>query len=67
MDDDATAIRRIRYDRTRAKLLVGFANGERYVYGGVPRDVCRAFRAAAAKGLFFQTEIADRYPFNRLA
>jgi lysyl-tRNA synthetase class 2 len=66
MDVDSTAISEIDYDPARAKLLVRFTSGERYVYVGVPAEVCRSFVEADSKGRFFQREIRDRYPFNRL-
>jgi lysyl-tRNA synthetase class 2 len=66
MDVDSTAISAIDYDRDRAKLLVRFVSGERYVYVGVPGEVCRSFLEAESKGRFFQSEIRDRYPYNRL-
>jgi hypothetical protein len=66
MDLNSTAISTIDYDAERAKLLVGLQNGERYVYVGVPGEVHRSFLEADSKGRFFQAEIRDRYPFNRL-
>ena len=66
MDVDSTAISDIDYDARRAKLLVRFISGEAYVYVGVPGEVHRSFVAAESKGRFFQAEIRDRYPFNRL-
>lgn len=66
MDVDSTAISQIDYDAERAKLLVRFVSGERYVYAGVPGEVCRAFMEAESKGRFFQLKIRDFYPFNRL-
>lgn len=66
MDVASTAIREIDYDAARAKLLVRFMSGERYVYVGVPPDVCRSFVEAPSKGRFFQLHVRDRYPFNRL-
>ncbi len=66
MHVDSTAISQIDYDTQRAKLLVRFASGERYVYVGVPGEVCRSFLEAESKGRFFQLQIRDRYPFNRL-
>jgi lysyl-tRNA synthetase class 2 len=63
---DSTAISDIDYDAERAKLLVRFTSGERYVYVGVPPEVCRSFVEAESKGRFFQARIRDRYPFNRL-
>jgi hypothetical protein len=66
MQVESTAIREIDYDAERAKLLVRFESGERYVYVGVPGEVHRSFVEAASKGRFFQSQIRDRYPFNRL-
>jgi hypothetical protein len=66
MDVDSTAIREIDYDAQRAKLWVRFVSGEAYVYVGVPAEVGRSFVEADSKGRFFQQQIRDRYPFNRL-
>jgi hypothetical protein len=66
MDVDSTAISEIDFDAERGKLLVRFISGERYVYVGVPGEVCRSFVEADSKGRFFQAQIRDRYPFNRL-
>jgi lysyl-tRNA synthetase class 2 len=66
MNVDSTAISTIDYDAGRAKLMVRFLSGEAYVYVGVPGEVHRSFVEADSKGRFFQAEIRDRYPFNRL-
>ena len=66
MEVDSTAISEIDFDAERGKLLVRFISGERYVYVGVPGEVCRSFVEAESKGRFFQNQIRDRYPFNRL-
>jgi hypothetical protein len=66
MDVDSSAIQAIDYDGARAKLLVTFASGEEYVYVGVPGEVHRSFLDADSKGRFFQAEIRDRYPYNRV-
>jgi lysyl-tRNA synthetase class 2 len=66
MDVESTAIQEIDYDAERAKLLVRFVSGERYVYVGVPGEVHRSFVQADSKGRFFQAEIRDRYPYNKL-
>jgi hypothetical protein len=65
MDVEA-AISEIDYDADRAKLLVRFESGERYVYVGVPGEVHRSFCDAHSRGDFFLAEICDRYPYNRL-
>ena len=66
MDVDSTAIRQIDYDAERAKLMVRFTSGCLYVYVGVPGEVHRSFCDAESKGRFFQAEIRDRYPYNKL-
>jgi hypothetical protein len=66
MDVDSAAIQAIDYDDERAKLLVTFVSGEAYVYVGVPGEVHRSFIDADSKGRFFQAEIRDRYPYNRV-
>ncbi|MBL8771997.1 MAG: KTSC domain-containing protein [Phenylobacterium sp.] len=66
MDVDSAAIQAIDYDAVRAKLLVRFSSGESYVYVGVPCEVHRSFVDADSKGRFFQAEIRDQYPYNRL-
>lgn len=66
MQVESAAIQEIDYDAERAKLLVRFQSGERYVYVGVPGEVHRSFLEADSKGRFFQAEIRDRYPYNRI-
>jgi lysyl-tRNA synthetase class 2 len=66
MDVDSAAIQTIDYDEDRAKLLVRFSSGERYVYVGVPGEVHRSFVEADSKGRFFHAEIRDQYPYNRI-
>lgn len=66
MDVDSAAIQAIDYDADREKLFVRFQSGARYVYVGVPGEVCRSFLDADSKGRFFQSEIRDQYPYNRL-
>jgi hypothetical protein len=66
MQVESAAIQEIDYDAERSKLLVRFQSGERYVYVGVPGEVHRSFLEADSKGRFFQAEIRDRYPYNRL-
>lgn len=66
MDAEPSAIQAVDYDEARAKLFVRFTSGERYVYVGVPGEVCRSFLDAESKGCFFVSEIRDQYPYNRL-
>jgi len=66
MDVDSAAIQTVDYDADHEKLFVRFTSGERYLYVGVPGEVCRSFLDADSKGRFFQAEIRDQYPYNRL-
>jgi hypothetical protein len=66
MDVESAAIQAIDYDEDHEKLFVRFASGERYLYVGVPGEVHRSFVDADSKGRFFQAEIRDQYPYNRL-
>ncbi len=66
MELQSAAITEIDYDAERAKLLVGFVSGERYVYVGVPGEVHRSFCEAPSRGDYFSAEIVGRYPYNRL-
>ncbi len=63
---ESAAIQEIDYDAERAKLLVRFQSGERYVYVGVPGEVHRSFLEADSKGRFFQAQIRDNYPYNKI-
>ena len=66
MQVESAAIQEIDYDSKRSKLLVRFQSGERYVYVGVPGEVHRSFLEADSKGRFFQAEIRDNYPYNKI-
>jgi hypothetical protein len=63
---DSTAIRAIRYDEERQRLLVRFIDGGEYAFVGVPGEVHRSFADAPSKGQFFAAEIRGRYPYNKL-
>ena len=63
---DSTAIRAIRYDEERQRLLVRFIDGDEYAYVGVPGEVHRSLVDAESKGRFFAEAIRGRYPFNKL-
>lgn len=66
MHVESTAISDINYDEPHHKLFVRFADGDEYLYVGVPPLVHRAFLRSASKGAFFSREIRDRYPYNKL-
>jgi len=58
----STVIRRFVYDPAAEELWVEFVSGRRYVYSGVPRETADTFRAAFAKGIYFNSRIRDRFP-----
>ncbi len=64
---ESTAIRVIVYNALRLRLRVTFTSGVRYEYRDVPGDLHRAFLQAESKGRFFQAQIRDRYPYERLS
>ncbi|MDP2260122.1 MAG: KTSC domain-containing protein [Caulobacter sp.] len=66
MQAQSAAITDIEYETEHGKLFVRFADGDRYVYVGVPGEVHRSFLQAHSKGGFFAEEIRDVYPWNRL-
>jgi hypothetical protein len=67
MDTPAsTAVRAIRYDAERRRLVVRFEDGDEYAFVGVPGEVHRSFIQAESKGRFFAEEVRGRYPYNKL-
>jgi KTSC domain len=60
-------IRAFRYEPTKAELHVEFQSGRRYVYQDVPEEMYRAMQAAFSKGVFFNTNIRDRFVFTEAA
>ena len=57
----SSVIRRFRFDPLRQVLDVEFVTGRRYRYFDVPEEEAAAFRAAFAKGRFFNAHIRDVY------
>ena len=62
----SSVIRRFVYDEMEKNLWVEFTTGRRYVYSNVPHEVAEAFRAAFAKGAYFNTRIRDRFPHREV-
>lgn len=58
----STVIRRFAYDPAAEELWVEFVSGRRYVYSEVPGETADTFRAAFAKGIYFNSRIRDRFP-----
>jgi len=62
----STVIRRFVYDEMTSDLWIEFTTGRRYVYSGVPQEVADAFRAAFARGVYFNTRIRDQFPYREI-
>lgn len=58
----STVIRRFDYRPESRELELLFVTGRRYLYSNVPPEEVEAFRAAFAKGVYFNRHIRDRYP-----
>ena len=62
----STVIRRFDYATDRQELTVEFVTGRRYVYSRVPLEAAEALRRAFAKGVHFNRNIRDNYPYREL-
>ena len=62
----STVIRRFDYRPEAEELEVLFTTGRRYLYRDVPPQEVEAFRAAFAKGRYFNAHIRDRYEYEEL-
>lgn len=63
----STVIRRFDYSPDSRQLTVEFVTGRRYVYSDVPAEEAEAMRGAFAKGVYFNKNIRDRYPYSEVA
>lgn len=62
----STVIRGFDYDAARRVLTVRFVSGRCYAYHDVPPDLPDRWRAAFAKGIFFNREVRGRYHMTEL-
>lgn len=62
----STVIKRFEYCPETRELEVLFVTGRRYLYADVPAEEAEAFRAAFAKGIYFNRHIRDRYAHREL-
>ena len=63
----STVIRRFDYSPDNAELTILFVTGRRYVYSDVPESEVEAMRSAFSKGVYFNKNIRDRYPYREIA
>jgi lysyl-tRNA synthetase class 2 len=62
----SAVIRWFGYDPLTKTLDVEFVSGSRYRYSDVPEAVGAGLEAARSKGRYFDANIRDRYPTERL-
>ncbi|MER8827505.1 KTSC domain-containing protein [Mesorhizobium sp. M0938] len=64
----STSIRKTEYDPERKVLSVWFvASGKRYEFEGVPPETFAAFKAAFAKGRYFNEHIRNHFWYRQVA
>ncbi|TIS88023.1 KTSC domain-containing protein [Mesorhizobium sp.] len=64
----STSIRKMDYDPDSRILSVWFvASGKRYEFEGVPPETFAAFRAAFAKGRYFNDHIRNHFRYRLVA
>jgi len=63
---DSSAIASVGYDRDTCVLEIEFVEGDVYQYFAVPRRVHRELLAADSMGRYFQSQIRDRYGYQRV-
>ncbi|WP_352902580.1 KTSC domain-containing protein [Mesorhizobium sp. M1307] len=64
----STSIRKTEYDPERKVLSVWFvASGKRYEFEGVPPETFAEFKAAFAKGRYFNERIRNHFRYRLIA
>ena len=62
----SSVIKMFHYRPEARELEILFVTGRRYLYAEVPPEIAEAFRAAFAKGPYFNRHIRDRYDYREL-
>lgn len=62
----SSELQSVGFDEAASILQVKFQNGRVYRYQGVPQSVFENLLRADSKGRFFNAQIRDRYPCQRL-
>lgn len=63
---DSSFIKNIAWDYDSESLFVKFNSGTTWVYYGVPNSVYDSLLAASSIGSFFNKNIRDHYPSQRI-
>ena len=62
---ESSSLKSAGYSAEEQRLQVEFLNGTVYDYFGVPPALHEALMVASSKGSFFNTEVKERYRFER--
>ena len=62
----SSSIAEVGYDASAKTLAIRFHNGREYWYADFPPATLEALLGAPSIGAFFQAEIRDSYPFQRI-
>ena len=62
----SSVIRAFDYRSDSCELVVTFTTGRVYVYSGVPEEEVQAFCSAFSKGVYFNANIRDHYPYREV-
>jgi hypothetical protein len=54
------------YDPATRTLTIAFNSGSTYAYAGVSEDVYDGLRTSPSPGSYFQRQIKDRYPTEKI-
>ena len=62
----SSVIRSYAFDAATGRLEIEFLSGSQYRYSGVPKATLEALEAAPSKGRFFDANIRERFPTERV-
>ena len=62
----SSVIRSVGFDRSGGVLEIEFNDGDLYQYRGVPEFLHRGLMVAESKGAFFNSRIANRFPYRHI-
>jgi len=54
----------VAYDDESREMEVAFADGQLYVYFGVPKEVFQGFKSAGSAGSYFHRQVRNRYRYR---
>ena len=62
----SSSIDEVGYDSGQRTLAICFHTGGEYLYADVPREIFEALLSASSIGAYFNSEIRNSYPYQRI-